>query len=929
MNVSVFERKLADAPSVSGGYVIVDLETSGLDPRTDAIIQVAALKVENETGFVWSSLVRPNVPVPDTILRLTRIATEDLQKAPPQEDVLAQLSEFIGNRPVVGHHIDFDLAFLGREGLALRRGLDTLTWARIAFPRFPSHRLEELTEVMAWPISGTFHDARTDVAACLALLVGTRNRLSRLSYPLQQILAALLVPEWSWWHLPEGPAIADTPLLRPAPEGPDPNPPKPLAVPAQPIADWFVRGGGLASRHPGWQPRPGQVELANALEETIARGETLLAEAETGIGKSLAYLIPTLMRAASTGERVVIATHTLALQDQLWQKDLPEAMAALDLGDMPVALLKGRSRYLCLLKTEEAVRDPQWLVMDPEERTSLGSLLVWLAETADGERDDWTAGHMPGASDLWNQVAADPDACAGARCRFAGPCFLRQSRRQADTSALVVTNHALLLSNAYHGGTLPPYQHLVVDEAHRIPDVADQVLGFSLALGRTARQIRDWAGEHGALSRVSTIELIPSARLNIDHLKALADAMVKAQQALGELRHSWLDSRTFRLTEEIVHAMAESGALARIEDAQALAMTSTRHMADFMAQAGSILPRDMLDTPVWLGLARMEGQIYEMSIGLADFGHPDPDWVDWWEVSDRAPYDVTLRRAPLDPATLLREHLWEKVPGGTALLSATLAVGGRFDYAAAQLGLPHGNYRTLALPSPFDVRGRALLAIPEDFPDPRSPQHVNAVRDFVLELARRQNGRMLVLTTSRRALHDLAAGLQSTLDAWQIQLLVQGRDGPVRRLAKRLWEEPQSVLLGTASLWEGIDVPGPSLSAVVVTRLPFGYPGDPLEEARRAEFDNAGRSFFRQRTLPQAVLRFRQGFGRLLRTVDDRGTVVVLDPRILPDSGRYGQVFLKSLPGPRLIRGTVPEVMDMITRFAAEEDDWLANIGDQ
>jgi ATP-dependent DNA helicase DinG len=899
------------------GFAILDVETTGLDPARDEIVQVALLLVDDTRIAAWDSLVRPTRPVPPAILTLTGLDERALAEAAPRQEVAAVVARLLAGRPLVGHQIGFDLGFLAGWGIRAEAALDTLEWARVAFPRRAGHRLEDFQDL--WPEAPAhFHDARTDVKACWYLLAAIRQRLLRLAPSDRALLAALLPREWHFLDVTDGPTDAPSAIWRPEPESPPVSPPPPTGPVRWAPGEWLGPGGALAGRHPDWESRPGQVTLSEAVDEALAERRVLVAEAATGIGKSLAYLLPALSRALD-GERVVIATNTVALQDQLWQKDLPEALALFD-RPIPVALMKGRARYLCLLKAEGELAGPQTELRSREEAVAFASLLVWLSETADGERDDWSSRLGPAAAAVWDRVAADREACAGARCRFAGPCFLRRSRRQAEASWLVVTNHAQLLSHAVQGPrgeVLPAFTHLIVDEAHRLPGVADQVLGFEVTLGQEARRLKEWGGAHSRLSHVRHVTLVPGAQAVKDRLEGLADALFGLETVTAAVLASYGAPGPVRATGPARDAFwARAGEIFR--EVQHRARSVREAMREWTAEARAALSEDEWNEPLWLSVRRLGTQLDALAEGLDQFLVEDGDWVDWWEVGSREVPTVTLRRAPLNPAPWLKEKLWASVPGGRVLLSATLTVGGRWNYFEDLAGLESGASH-LHLPSPFAVDRQALLAIATDLPDPRDPEHLPHVARAVEALAGRTGGRMLVLTTSRQAAKDLDASLRAGLERQGLRLLTQGRDGPPRRLARMLAEQSGIVLLGTASLWEGIDVPGAALTTVVVTRLPFPYLGDPLEQARSEDLAARGQSAFRARSLPEAVLKFRQGFGRLLRTHRDFGAVVVLDPRCRPDRGGYGRVFVGSLPGPALTVAPVDTLVDAVARFVAEK----------
>lgn len=913
--------------------VIVDLETTGLDPVRDDIIQVAALRIDPAAPEpvlqMASSLVRPRGRIPPEIVRLTRIDPDAAQAAPPWSAVAPALQAFVGETPVAGHNVAFDVRVLGEAGITLAIGLDTWDWARIAFPTRATYKLADLARDLS--VSGTSHDARTDVAACYHVMAAVHRRLAQLGPATAALLRRTLGPEADWWRWGRPRTGGEAALFRPLPDAPGVS----LAsheVEMGPIRAWFQPGGALARTHAGWQSRPGQVAMADAVELTLADGQTLVAEAGTGVGKSLAYLLPAVRQAAWDGSRVVVATHTVALQDQLWQKDLPEALQALGLEGLPRALLKGRARYACLLKAEEETGgvDIAW---SWEQRVAAASLVVWLVETESGERDEWAGGRAPGAQDLWEAVAADPDACLGARCRFAGSCYMRKSRRLAEGANLVVTNHALLLAHAAQGGVLPEFQHLVVDEAHHLPEVADQALGLRVDLLRSARLLADWAKPQGMLGKSHGLLGGRADRMR-EALQSNSVLLQQAAMALVEVgrRHqaggpppagaTWVQS--LRVVPIVAQALEESGAAGRLAaSADSLGMAA-RLLADAVAEAQADDAESDDRAVRWMQLGRVERAVQELAMALAAFTERGDDWVDWWEWNAAAT-QVTIRRAPLNPGRLLDEKLWSRVAGGTVLTSATLTADGRFDYLGGQLGL--GPEVTVTpYPSPFATHDQSLLAVPWDFPLPNDREHLGRVGDFVADLAGRLHGRLMVLATSRAAVRALADQLDAPLAAAGLDLLVQGLHGSPHQLAAHLRTHPASVLLGTSGLWEGVDVPGPALAAVVLARLPFGYPGEPLEQARAEVLAQHGRSAFAARSLPQAVLKFRQGFGRLLRSESDRGAVVVLDPRILPAGAGprrqgtgYGRAFLASLPNPQLVMGDTPTVLEQVAAFAGVE----------
>jgi ATP-dependent DNA helicase DinG len=333
---------------------------------------------------------------------------------------------------------------------------------------------------------------------------------------------------------------------------------------------------------------------------------------------------------------------------------------------------------------------------------------------------------------------------------------------------------------------------------------------------------------------------------------------------------------------------------------------------DVLAQAEAIWGDVVREEVSWLRYGKWLSDTYELAQQLEEWGHPSLDWVSWWEVSRQTPQlTLRLKRAPLDVGNFLNAKLWDDLPSGV-VTSATLSIRGNFEYYQNRLGIPQERLVTLSLPTPFDVPKMAQLLVPNDMPEVSHPDYATAVSDFSLEAATVLNGRTLVLFTSYRMMHDVNRAIRGSLLDRHIQLLVQGIDGTGPRLVEQFRGHPSAVLMGTASLWEGVDIPGPQLSLVVIVRLPFANPTDPMEEAIR---ERLGRFAFSQHTLPQALLRFKQGFGRLLRTATDKGAVVVLDPRILPSRTQYGKRFIATLPDPPMVSAPWTTIIQMIGKM--------------
>jgi ATP-dependent DNA helicase DinG len=607
-----------------------------------------------------------------------------------------------------------------------------------------------------------------------------------------------------------------------------------------PMRAFFGPGGPLAASLPGFEPRDGQATLAQEVADALERGEHLLAEAGTGIGKSLAYVIPAL----ESGARVVVATATKALQEQLLTKDVPAAAAALG-RELDVAVLKGRQNYLCR-KSLNGLALP--LFRTVEDAREYERLQDWIETTETGDRAELAFEPRP---TLWAEVAVGPDRCAGRRCPFLAPCFSEQARDRAQEAELVIANHALYfadlavrLKTGDGGAVLPDHDAVVFDEAHRLEESAAAWLGGRVSLGGLRRLLRD-------------VE-----RACREGARAVPARALDAIDRRGEELLTGLDPGRGRRRLTPADAEAAAGS------AGALA-TALLQLAE--ALRGGSEDLDQL-------ARRALGTVDDLGACLAV---DDEDSVSWAERG-------AVAWAPIDLSQTLREVLWEREVV-SILVSATLEP----RFLRDRLGLDEA--REVSMPSPYDYRVQALLYVPRVFPEPRSAGYDVRLAEEVLALCRLSEGRALVLTTSYRQLDALAERLASRIP---YPVLVQG-EAPRERLLERFRAEVDSVLIATQTFWQGVDVQGESLSLLVIDKLPFAAPSDPLVEARCERIARDGGDWFGEYAVPSAVLQLRQGFGRLIRCHGDRGVVAILDPRLRTRG--YGRRFLAALPPAPLV----------------------------
>jgi ATP-dependent DNA helicase DinG len=622
------------------------------------------------------------------------------------------------------------------------------------------------------------------------------------------------------------------------------------AVMASPSAELLGADGPFGATLEGFAPRDAQLSMAAAVERNLDEGGTLVLEAGTGIGKTLAYLVPVLL----SGQRTLISTGTKTLQDQLYFRDLPLVRETLG-RSVRTALLKGRANYLCLHRMQLARSEGR--LPSRAAVTELEALLEWSARTPDGDLS--LSDVVSDDSGLRPLVTSTPDNCLGSDCPEFEDCWVARARREAQDADVVVVNHHLLFADMAikqrgFGEVLPGASAFIVDEAHQVPEIASRFFSLSLSSRQVEDLCRDLLAESGDTTGALGVLREPVA----DCLQALRELQLRVAER-GQERGSWA---------ELVAADGPRTALQALDHA----------VAALVGAAGKLE-----------GSGRgVDGCIERLAVlqsALDRFDAPlTGDEVRWFEQRGRG---FALHITPLDVAAPFNGFR-ETVEASWLFTSATLAVGGDFAHFTTQMGLADAG--TLQLDSPFDYAANARLWLPEALPEPREPGFVAALLERVLPLMQASGGRAFLLFTSHRALREAAELLAGQLP---YPLFIQGEQ-PRSLLLERFRQSGAGVLLGTASFWEGVDVIGDALALVVIDKLPFAAPDDPVIEARSEMLRRGGGNPFRQLFLPQAVILLKQGAGRLIRDVNDRGVLVICDPRLRTRS--YGRVFLDSLP---------------------------------
>ena len=927
--------------------VALDLETTGLNPEKDSIIEIGAARFQDgQLLDTFDTLINPDCSIPGRITAITGIRTEDLIGAPSLHDVLPALRRFIGSHPVVGHNVEFDLGFLARYDVAMRNlALDTYELAAVMLPTTPRYNLTSLTAQLDLDLEHA-HRALDDAVATGRLYWDLWQRILALPLAtLQEIVDA--AGDLGWSAKPvfmdalqqrSGSALTEPqakPTKRPM-IGPDDffradsQPWKPLRPNAERklldierLAATIEAGGELARYFPGYEHREQQVDMLRAVARAFNEDEHLMIEAPTGVGKSLAYLIPAIYWAMQNNERVVISTATINLQDQLINKDLPILAEALGV-ECRAAVVKGRGNYLCPRRLATLRRRRPTSV---GELRVLAKILVWLLESDSGDKGEIS---LRGFEEnvVWSRLSAEDEGCTLERCgdQMHGACPFYKARRSAESAHILIVNHALLLADVQIGNrVLPDYRYLIIDEAHHLEDATTNGLSFQLNQITLRRQLADLGdSQRGLLGDVirSTRGSVPGRYF--EQIESYVEIVTESIRAMGYHVEQYFDV-LYRFLEScgairageyinqvrITPALRQQPGWAHVEEAWSVLSQFTQAISHAMNRlarglAGlgefDVLEYDDLLSSVQAAARHLETVHYQ----LGAFSSNPQDNTIYWAQIEQDGTRLGIHAAPLNVGPLLEQHLWQQ-KNAVVLASATLRTAGTFEYIRERLHT--FDAREVVVGSPFDYENSTLVFIPTDMPSPdRRDDYQRFVERGLIELAAATNGRLLGLFTSYAQLRQTAQAIAPRLALGNITVFDQSDGSSRQSLLDGFKKTERAVLLGTRSFWEGVDIPGDDLSVLVIVRLPFAVPTDPIFAARSELYENS----FMQYAVPDAILRFRQGFGRLIRTRQDRGVVALFDNRVI--TKRYGQAFLDSLPQCTVRRGPLAD----LPRAAAE-----------
>jgi ATP-dependent DNA helicase DinG len=902
--------------------VSIDIETTGLSEERDAIIEIGAVKFKgHRVEAEWTSVINPGRHIPEFISGLTGISDAEVRNAPKFQDVRHDLEAFVGDAPVVGHNVRFDLGFLQKGGLLrYNEVIDTYELAAVLMPTASRYNLGALGKQLGILLPAT-HRALDDARVTMAAL----NKLFELAreLPLEIITEIVRLGEvlewdanWAFQQILQGRAKEGIKAKKTTKKQsssffddskfpPLGNPDEPLPLNTDEVASILEYGGPFSQYFETFEQRPEQIGMIRAVSDALSYGNHLMVEAGTGVGKSFAYLVPSALFALQNNTRVVVSTNTINLQDQLIQRDLPNLSQALNL-DFRFSVLKGRSNYLCPRRVENMRHSGP---RNAEEMRVLAKVMVWQINDTSGDRSELNL-TGPTEREVWTRMSAEDDACTTETCikRAGGTCPFHRAKSASQSAHVLVVNHALLLSDVATGSkVLPEYSHLIIDEGHHLESATTNALSFRLSQFDMDRAMKEVGGTNaGVLGRLlgETNETLRPAdfgllqqkvsratdkafrieQMNREFFNVLGEFARLQREGQPQSNYNWQSrvlpaTRTLPFWDEVEMAWDATGEtlrnlLAELGDiykaAAELYADGHDNLEDVMGDISNVVRR----------LTEAEANITGM------ISKPINGMVYWIEVQPNQ-NRLSLNAAPLSVAELVEKHLWHE-KRSVVLTSATLTTHGEFQYIRNTLGADEAE--EMQLGSPYDYESAALLYIANDMPEPNQNGYEQMLNKTILATAKATGGRMLVLFTSYAALKKTSQAITGALARDDIYVYEQGDGASPNALLESFKATDRAVLLGTRSFWEGVDVPGDSLSVVFITKLPFDVPTDPLIAARSEIYEDS----FNQYYLPESILKFRQGFGRLIRTASDRGIVAILDRRVL--TKQYGRLFLESLP---------------------------------
>ncbi|HMM05501.1 MAG TPA: helicase C-terminal domain-containing protein [Clostridiales bacterium] len=920
-------------------FIIVDLETTGINYKRDKIIEIGAVKIaafgKRQT---FHRLIDPEIPLPKNITALTGISDDMLTGKPLIEEVIGDFLAFVGDGQLVAHNAAFDGGFLEAfTEIPKEEYLDTLLLAKMAFPMLNSYALANLTEYFGIS-NDQQHRALSDAEATADLFQLIEETFALADQGLMAAWSHLLSKKYPVYQRYlqrfDAQPLAQKYLPPKAPKkgeeekgGEKTEEREKYVIDGEELLACFEGKDGLKTHVLDFRPRVSQTEMALAVAAAFNQEEYLLAEAGTGTGKTIAYLLPAVFAAVYGKTPVIISTHTIHLQDQLIKKDIPELNGFFQ-GNIRAALIKGRNHYLCCRKWENEYENE-----DRDRAFFMARLLPWVTETQDGDGDILNLNAFEKKD--WQRFSAASENCIGMRCPyFHGRCFVRRARKAAENADLIITNHSLLLTDSVRGGGILPHtEHLIIDEAHQLETVAENSLGFSLSYF-------DHMGTYGELLKILQKlykrVTFPSLYLNEQSQEKIRERQTFLEELMAKLKDNGDKGRdafamfkeTFELAKTRKTAASRSWRIDERVKSEAIWEEAGQLLSNLrvwyeeigvdLAKTASLLESELEEEGYendQIQFTVAKGEWSENASALKAFAQGEKEGMVAWleEGNERFIYPI-LKAAPLNIDQALAKDLYAH-KDSVVFVSATLSVNRDFHYFRQTCGLDLIPKKTneLLLPSPFDYRNQSVLVAANDIPlvgTVTEYEYLESVARAVIDLTTAAKGRSLVLFTSHMHLREVFYRVEQPMKDKGVTVLAHEISGSRSTLLRKMREDSRTVILGANSFWEGIDVAGENLSLLIIVRLPFWPPDIPTIAAKLDLLKAQHKNAFGELSLPQAIIRFKQGFGRLLRKEDDRGVICVLDKRIYEK--RYGKDFVESLPLNKVYPLSVQDITTLI-----------------
>ncbi|CDO02060.1 hypothetical protein BN988_00514 [Oceanobacillus picturae] len=922
-------------------FVVIDLETTGHSAvKRDKIIEVGIVVIEeNEVVDSYGTFLNPGKSIPEFISSLTGIRDEDVKDAPTFEERAEEIAALFEDSYLIAHNVPFDMGFINAEFAAVGRELlqnpvlDTVELARVLYPKAPSYKLGQLAEYLGIHHEDP-HRALSDAYVTAKLFLKLRERLDNLPYEtithlirlekmLKSDLFALLADRENElaFSTQEDPELETFQGLAFKKIKETKNTPQTRIGSYGDFLDAiYEEGGTLSQQMARYEKRTGQREMSETIYDAFQSRRHALIEAETGTGKSLAYILPAIYDAVISGQRLVISTFTTQLQTQLLEEEIPLIRNLLPF-PFKVALLKGKSHYISLEKFERELLSTE---KDNYDITlTKAMILVWLTETQTGDIDEV---QLPSSGYLFfRRVSTDTEAHVDPQSPWFLRSYYQKARKAAQQADIVITNHALLATDIFNDyQLLPSYDKVIIDEAHHFEETASKHYGLKLDymnmqytlnqigetndpkfIGQLITKYRDFIEEE-MIDRWD--DLIIDAKYETDDLFRGIFQYVAEQN-----KHQKSLSDIGRTQYRFENSKEDTAKWDTILEMTNRLMFFLRDLIYILARLDQNLAKQYEDKYDKNEVEQYIEQLQQYMDHLESLflAADSPKFVKWVEVETYgAKNAVYLYSEPTDISGFLSTDFFAKKES-VILTSATLTMKNSFTFIKERLGLTDEEIETKKIPSPFSYKDQVQLMIPTDFPDIKhgnQDDFIYATCEAIFSLAEITSGRMLVLFTSYDMLKKSYYLLKEIMDTSTYALIAQGiSSGSRSRLKKNFQTFDQSILLGTSSFWEGVDIPGEDLSSLVIVRLPFQPPDHPIFEAKSANLKENGKNAFMELSLPNAVIRFKQGFGRLIRSNTDRGIVFVCDSRII--QARYGKYFLDSIPEIPLTKDTTQQLM--------------------